>query len=55
MDFEPGFLKETLESWRPYYREELTPEDAREIASNMIEFFNALAEWKGETYNSLPL
>lgn len=48
LDFNPQFLQETIEILQSYYEEKLTTEDAMEIASNMIEFFNLLAEWDEE-------
>lgn len=46
--FSSNFLSETKEVWQPYYERELTVEDAREIASNMVEFINILAVWEEE-------
>ena len=46
--FSQDFLLETLSVWQPYYEKELAVEDAREIASNMVEFFNILVEWDEE-------
>ena len=44
-NFSDKFLLETKEVWQPLYEKELTLEDAREIASNMVEFVNILEEW----------
>ncbi len=46
--FDNDFLLETNEVWQPLYEKELAIEDAREIASNMVEFFNILEEWDKE-------
>lgn len=46
--FSQDFLLETKEVWQPLYEKELTVEDAREIASNTVEFFNILVEWDEE-------
>lgn len=46
--FSLDFLLETLEVWQPYYSQKLTIEDAREIASNTVEFCNILSEWEEE-------
>ncbi len=40
-----NFLLKTVEVWQPYYDRKLTTEDAREIATNLVEFFNILVEW----------
>lgn len=32
--------------WQPYYRQELTEEDAKEIIENSAAFFGILAEWE---------
>lgn len=47
-NFGRNFLLETKGVWQPFYEQELTLEDAREIASNMVEFFNTLDEWDKE-------
>lgn len=44
--FSHDFLLETKKLWQPYYEKELTIEDAREIASNMVKFFSVLSEWE---------
>ncbi len=46
--FDNDFLLETKEVWQPLYEKELTLEDTREIASNVVEFFNILVEWDEE-------
>ncbi len=52
--FDNDFLLETMSLWQPHYEEELTTEDAREIATNMVEFFNILVEWdEGRVYFTL--
>lgn len=48
-DFSLDFLLETKEVWELYYEKELMVEDARQIASNMIEFFSILNEWEEVT------
>jgi len=36
----------TTDFWQPYYRQELTEEDAKEIIENSAAFFGILAEWE---------
>ena len=35
----------TREVWRPRHGRDLSPEDARQIATNITGFFSVLAEW----------
>jgi hypothetical protein len=37
--------------WQPALKEELTSEDAREVATNVVGFFLLLAKWKNEVTN----
>lgn len=39
------YLEATREFWQPYAERELTREDAREMARNLIGFFTVLREW----------
>lgn len=48
-DFSLDFLLETKGVWQPCYEGELELDDAREIASNMVEFFETLNEWEKES------
>ena len=39
-------LKETIRAWQPYVERELTLEDARQMAENMVGVFRLLIEWE---------
>jgi hypothetical protein len=39
------YLETTRTFWQPYAERELTREDAREMAHNLIGFFTVLYEW----------
>lgn len=39
-------IRQTIETWQPYYARHLSPEDAREILENTIGFFRILREWQ---------
>jgi hypothetical protein len=39
------YLETTRTFWQPYAERELTREDAREMAHNLIGFFTVLREW----------
>jgi hypothetical protein len=39
-------IRQTIETWQPYYAHHLSPEDAREILENTIGFFRILREWQ---------
>jgi len=39
------YLEATRAFWQPYAERELTREDAREMARNLIGFFTVLHEW----------
>ena len=39
-------LRETLETWQPYYRERLTVEDAKEMLLNVGRLSDAIVERK---------
>ncbi len=41
-----AFLEKTIEVWQPYYKRELTLEDARQIQENVTGFFTTLLEWE---------
>lgn len=41
-----NITQQTIDFWQPYYRQELTGEDAREIVENATGFFSILAEWE---------
>lgn len=47
-DIPTSFLQETIKVWQPFSKEPLTLEDAREIVSNMVGFFEVLMEWDAE-------
>lgn len=49
------FIARTIEVWRKPYGTGLTESEAREIARNMSQFFNILAEWDRATEGSTPL
>lgn len=40
-----NLINRTIELWQPRLGRELTREDARQIAENVIGFFSVLAEW----------
>jgi len=40
-----NFLDQTLRVWQPRSPEQLTRDDARQIADNIAGFFSVLAEW----------
>jgi hypothetical protein len=40
-----NLIDRTLTVWKPRLRRDLSREDAREIAENVIGFFTILAEW----------
>jgi hypothetical protein len=42
------FLDQTIKVWQPYSGRTLTHQDARDIATNMVGFFQLLAEWDRE-------
>jgi hypothetical protein len=42
------YLDQTIEVWQPYAEQPLTREDAREIAHNVIGFFQILRQWANE-------
>lgn len=39
-------LKETLRVWQPFFDQPLSPEQALEIRTNVLEFFRVLASWR---------
>jgi len=39
-------IDQTIKAWQPYYEKELTSEDAREIVTNVSDFFKILQRWK---------
>jgi len=47
-DADKLFLKETIETWQPYYEQPLSNEDAREIVANLTGFFDLLDKWDRE-------
>ena len=48
MTISDEFLDETIRMFQPYSKEQLTREDAREIAQNFVGFFEVLLEWDRE-------
>lgn len=42
----PETARSAQEHFQPYYDHPLTEEDGREIAANLVGFFEILAEWK---------
>lgn len=38
------FIQKTIDVWQPYSKNNLTEEDAREIADNMVNLFEFLVE-----------
>jgi hypothetical protein len=56
-----NLIERTLTLWKPRLRRDLSREDARQIAENVIGFFNILAEWSRAELpgpandNALPL
>jgi len=38
-------LQKIIETYQPLYKEKLTEQDALEIKTNMMGFFNLLIEW----------
>lgn len=41
----PSILEKALQTWQPYYEQELTPGDAEEIISNWGSYIELLSEW----------
>ena len=41
-------VEDTLALWRPRTTRDLSGEDAREIAANLVGFFKILSEWEAE-------
>lgn len=39
-------IKDTLEAWKPFYEEELSEFDARQIQNNLLEFADCLKLWQ---------
>jgi hypothetical protein len=46
------FLDQTIEVWQPHSERTLTREDAREIITNVVGFFQVLKEWDREDIRS---
>jgi hypothetical protein len=42
------FIHYTIETWQPYYEEELTEQDAIEIIDNFTAFMKLLIKWDRE-------
>ena len=46
--YSQSFLEKTINTWQPYTKDTLTPEDAREIVHNTVGFFTLLMKWEKE-------
>jgi hypothetical protein len=38
-------LEKTIQTWQPYYEQELTQRDAEEIVSNWSAYIDLLSQW----------
>lgn len=47
-EYSKGFLEETIGVWQPYSSTPLSKEDAREIATSMVELFTFLKQLEGK-------
>ena len=48
----PELIEHTLRVWQPYYRRELSREDAVEIIRNATGILRVLSDWSGKSTRS---